>query len=176
MKIEFIPERPEDADVIAFVVTADSFEGFHFPVDHPDQLIETAKLARFKGAEGQSFLLIAPVNGKMARIVLVGSGDKATDYQSAGGTIISKVQTSGAQKIAIHSENMTGTNAAEVAFGALQKSWRMDKYFTKKPDSFLPSVTSIIMVGAASEAQDAWPRYAACAASRSCQSTLPRAR
>ena len=163
MKIEFTSSRPETVDVVAFAVAKESFEGFDFPVDHPEQLIETAKLARFDGSAGQSFLLIAPVGGRMVRIVLVGAGATATEQQKAGGIIIAKVQTSGAKSIAIHGANLEGTVAAEIAFGALQKSWRMDKYFTTKPKKQLPSVTEIQVVGAPAEASDAWPRYAAIA-------------
>ena len=163
MNIEFTSSHPKDAVVIAFAVTKDSFEGFDFPVDHPDQLVETAKLARFTGGAGQSFLLITPVGGKMVRVVLVGLGDHATDQQKAGGIIISKVQTSGAKSISVHAANLEGTVAAEVAYGALLKSWRMDKYFTTKPKTQLPSVESLHIVAAPSEASGAWPRYEAIA-------------
>ena len=163
MKITFAAKCPENVDVLAFLVTKSSFEDFNFPVDHPEQLLETAKLARFEGAEGQSFLLIAPVNGKMVRIILVGMGDKATDLQKAGGIILSKVQTSGAKTIAIHGANLEASKAAEVAFGALQKNWRIDKYRTKMPATSKPSIESLTVYGAPSAASDAWPRYAAIA-------------
>ncbi len=163
MEIIFNPVRPEDTDVVAFAVTKANFADYNFPVDHPDQLRETAKLANFEGGAGQSFLLIAPVDGRMVRIILVGLGDKPTDQQKAGGEIISKVQTSGAKNIAIHAEHLEGTIAAEIAYGALLRSWRMDKYFTTKPKSELPTVTQIHIIGAPAAANDVWPRYAAVA-------------
>lgn len=163
MKIEFAATRPEQADVLAFAVTKAEFEGFAFPVDHPEQLTETAKLARFEAAAGQSFLLITPVAGKMVRVILIGLGDSATDQQRSGGEIIAKVQTCGAKSIAIHAENLAATVAAEIAYGALLRSWRMDKYFTTKPKTELPTITEITVVGAPDTAIDAWPRYAAIA-------------
>jgi leucyl aminopeptidase len=163
MKIEFVARRPEGSDVLAFVVTKSSFEGFTFPVDHPEQLFETAKLARFKGEEGQSFLLIAPVDGKMVRIVLIGVGENAVAHQRAGGDILTKVQTCGAKSIAIYGENLDGLNAAEVAYGALLKSWRIDKYRTKLPETSKPSIETILVVAAPAAASDAWPRYGAIA-------------
>ncbi|MFC4292540.1 leucyl aminopeptidase [Sphingorhabdus arenilitoris] len=163
MKIEFTASRPENMDVIAFAVTKANFEGFDFPVDHPEQLTETAKLARFDGSAGQSFLLIAPVDGRMVRIVLVGLGSSAIEAQKAGGIILTKVHTSGAKSIAIHAAGMEGMIAAEVAYGALLKNWRMDKYFTKKKASELPSVESLSIVGASDSAIAAWPRYEAIA-------------
>ncbi|NJM51643.1 MAG: leucyl aminopeptidase [Sphingomonadales bacterium] len=163
MKIDFTTSRPENMDVIAFAVTKANFEGLSFPVDHPDQLIETAKLARFDGSAGQSFLLIAPVDGRMVRIVLVGLGSSATEQQKAGGIILSKVHISGAKSIAVHAEALEDMAAAEIAYGALLKSWRMDKYFTKKKESELPSVESLTIVGAADMVLEAWPRYEAVA-------------
>ena len=166
MKIEFVAQYPDASDVVAFVVTKASFADFAYPVDNPQQLLETAKLARFDGSSGQSFLLIAPIGGKMTRIILAAVAETAdaNELQKAGGEILTKVQTSGAKNIAIHGGNLAGTDAAEVAYGALLKSWRMDKYFTKKPDTFLPSVAEIRIVGAPAAAEQAWPRYAAIAA------------
>jgi leucyl aminopeptidase len=163
MQVQFVSNRPENSDVIAFAVTKNSFSDFEFPVDYPAQLIETATLARFDGSAGQSFLLITPVGGKMRRIILIGIGDKATDFQKAGGDILSKVQTSGAKSIAVHAENIAGVHAAELAFGAVQKNWRIDKYRTKLAENLKPTVDVIYIIGAPSAAAEAWPRYAAIA-------------
>ncbi len=164
MKIEFAAARPADADVLAFIVTKSSFAGFEFPLERADMIRETAKLARFEGGAGQSFLLINEEGGKLVRIVLLGvaEGD-AGDYQKAGGDIVAKVQTSGAKHIAIHGANLSGVAAAEVAFGALQRNWRIDKYRTKLPETSKPTVTALTVVGAINEAATAWPRYAAIA-------------
>ncbi len=166
MKIEFVAQTPSGIDVIAFVVTKSTFADFKFTVDSPDQLLETAKLARFDGSAGQSFLLIAPVGGKMTRIILCGVSDKAdaNEWQKAGGEILAKVQTSGAKNIAIYADNLDGVNAAEVACGALLRNWRIDKYRTKLAENSKPSVDTILVVSAPDAASAAWPRYAAIAA------------
>jgi leucyl aminopeptidase len=163
MKIEFVAERPDSADVIAFVVTKSNFAAFTFPVDSPDQLFETAKLARFDGSASQSFLLIAPVNGKMTRIILIGVGTGATEFQKAGGEILAKVQTCGAKSIAIYAGNLEGTDAADVAYGAVQRNWRIDKYRTKLAENQKPTIDTIYVVAAPDAAAEAWPRYAAIA-------------
>lgn len=162
MKIDFAATRPADADVLAFIVTKSSFEGFSFPLDNPALVHETAKLARFKGDAGQSFLMISEQGGKLVRIVLlaVGEGD-AANYQRAGGELVAKVLTSGAQHIAIHSENLTAEQANEAAFGALQRSWRIDKYRTKLPETSKPTVTTLTVVGAKGDAAKGWPHYQA---------------
>lgn len=164
MKIEFAATRPEAADVLAFIVTKSSFDGFVFPLENAQMVHDTAKLARFKGDAGQSFLLIASEAGKLVRIVLLGvaEGD-AGDYQKAGGEIIAKVQTSGAKHIAIHAENLSATASAEAAYGATLRNWRMDKYRTKLPDTSRPSVDALTVNGAPADAAGLWANYQAVA-------------
>ena len=164
MKIEFVPTRPAEADVLAFIVTKSSFDGFAFPLENAQMVHDTAKLARFKGEAGQSFLLIASEGGKLVRIVLLGVADgDAGDYQKAGGEIIAKVQTSGAKHIAIHAENLSAQAAAEAAYGATLRNWRMDKYRTKLAETSKPSVEALSVAGASTEAAALWSRYAAIA-------------
>ena len=164
MKIQFAAERPTEADVLAFIVTKGSFADFDFALQKADMVRETAKLARFDGSAGQSFLLIAEEGDKLVRIVLLGVADgDAADYQKAGGEIIAKVQTSGATHISIHAANLPGVAAAEAAFGALLRNWRIDKYRTKLPETSRPTVTALTVVGAHDEAASSWPRYAAIA-------------
>jgi leucyl aminopeptidase len=164
MKIIFTAERPADADVLGFILTKSTFEGFKFPLESHDMVVETAKLARFDGSAGQSFLLIAKEGDKLVRIVLLGvaEGD-AGDFPRAGGEIIAKVQVSGAQHIALHAANLAGNAGAQAAYGATQRNWRIDKYRTKLADNSKPSVHSFTVVGADAQAEAAWPRLNAIA-------------
>jgi leucyl aminopeptidase len=164
MKIDFAAERPEAADVLAFIVTKNSFENFEFPLEKAQMVRDTATLARFKGEAGQSFLLINEEGGKLVRIVLLGvaEGD-AGDYQKAGGEIVAKVQTSGAKHIAIHAGNLSAKAAAEAAYGAALRNWRMDKYRTKLAETSKPTVEALTVVGAPAEATGLWNSYQAIA-------------
>jgi len=47
MKINFTDARPQDADVLAFIVTKTTFADFTFPLENSDIVHATAKLARF---------------------------------------------------------------------------------------------------------------------------------
>lgn len=164
MKIEFSSQKSGNADVIAFVIPKSSFAEFEFPLETPEEIVETAGLARFEGAAGQSFLLISKQDGRMVRIILVGMSDTATatDYQKAGGDILAKVQTCGAKVIELHAANLPATMAAEVAYGALLRNWRFDKYRTKLAETSKPTIESLTVVGVAG-AVDLWPRYSAIA-------------
>jgi len=164
MMIDFAAARPEAADVLAFIVTKSSFDTFEFPLEKAQMVRDTGKLARFKGDAGQSFLLIAEEGGKLVRILLLGvaEGD-AGDYQKAGGDIVAKVQTSGAKHIAIHSANLSAKAAAEAAYGATLRNWRMDKYRTKLAETSKPTVEGLTIVGAPAPAADLWTAYKAIA-------------
>ena len=164
MKINFSDARPQDADVLAFIVTKTTFADFTFPLENSDIVHATAKLARFEGAAGQSFLLINEEGGKLVRIILVGVADgEAGDYQKAGGDIVAKVQTSGAKHIAIHGANLSAKAAAEAAYGATLRNWRMDKYRTKLADTAKPTVETLTVASAPADANALWPSYHAIA-------------
>jgi leucyl aminopeptidase len=164
MKIDFSDARPQDADVLAFIVTKTTFADFTFPLENSDIVHATAKLARFEGAAGQSFLLINEEGGKLVRIILVGVADgEAGDYQKAGGDIVAKVQTSGAKHIAIHGANLSAKAAAEAAYGATLRNWRMDKYRTKLADTAKPTVETLTVASAPADANALWPSYHAIA-------------
>ncbi len=164
MQVEFAAQRPADADVIAFVIPKSSWEGFTFPLENADAARETAKLARFEGNAGQSFLYFAQEGGRTVRIVLVAVADgDAGDYPKAGGEILARVQTCGAKTIALHAEHLGPKAAAEVAYGALLRNWRIDKYRTKLAETSKPTITGLTVVGAPAEAEKLWPDYAAIA-------------
>ena len=133
-------------------------------MERPDIIHATARLARFEGVAGQNFLLINEQDGKLVRIVLLGVAEgEAADYQKVGGDIIAKVQTSGAKHIAVHGGNLTAQHAAEVAFGATLRNWRMDKYRTKLPETSKPTVESFTVVAAPAQASAHWTSYHAVA-------------
>ncbi len=164
MKINFTDARPQDADVLVFIVTKSSFAEFELPLENKDIIHATAKLARFEGAAGQNFLSINEQGGKLVRIMLLGVAEgEAADYQKAGGDIIAKVQTSGVKHIAVHGTNLTAQHAAEVAYGATLRNWRMDKYRTKLPEASKPTVESFTVVAAPAGASAHWTSYCAIA-------------
>jgi leucyl aminopeptidase len=164
MEVNFAGNRPAAADVLAFIVTKSSWENFAFPLESPEAARETAKVARFEGGAGQSFLFFAQEGGKTVRIVLLAVADgDAGDYQKAGGELISRVQTSGAKSIALHAENLTAKAAAEAAYGATLRNWRIDKYRTRLAETSKPTVTDLAVVGAPADAATLWPSYAAIA-------------
>ncbi len=164
MEIRFADARPEDADVLGFIVTKSSWENFSFPLENPEAAREIAKVARFEGASGQSFLYFAQEGGRTVRICLLAVADgESGDYLKAGGELIAKVQTSGAKTIALHAENLTPKAAAEAAYGATLRNWRIDKYRTKLAETSKPSVTGLTVVGAQDGTEAIWSAHSAIA-------------
>lgn len=163
MKISFAEKRPADVDVLVFIVSKDTFADFDFPLENAEMVRETAKLARFDGSAGQSFLLIAQEAGRLVRIVLLGSDKDAVSYQKAGASALAKVQTCGAKIIALHAENLVGTQAAEAAYGIKLRNWRIDKYRTKLAENLKPTITELVVIGANKASSDAWSDYNAVA-------------
>lgn len=164
MQVNFVASRPAEADVLAFVVQKGAWEGFALPLDNPAAARETARLARFEGNSGQSFLFFSQEGGRTVRVVLVAVADgDAADYVRAGGEILAKVQTCGAKTIAVHAANLDAKAAADVAYGAVLRNWRIDKYRTKMPETAKPTITGLTLVGAPEEAQGLWATQSAIA-------------
>ncbi len=164
MHVNFAATRPNDADIVAFVIPRGAWDEFAFPLENASAARETAKLARFEGNAGQSFLYFAQEGGRTVRIVLVAVADgDAGDYVKAGSEILAKVQTCGATSIAVHAENLSAAAAAEIAYGATLRNWRIDKYRTKLPETSKPTITSLTIVGAPADAHAAWTSHAAIA-------------
>jgi leucyl aminopeptidase len=162
MKIDFAPKRPASADVIAILVSKGKFAEAELPLEKAEMVRGTAKLARFDGSAGQSFILIAEEGERLVRVVLLGVGDgNAADCLRAGADAIAKVQTSGAKHIALYGDIVEDVNLIEAAYGAVLRNWRIDKYRTKLADTAKPSVTNLTVVGASKDAQSVWPRLQA---------------
>ena len=86
MQVSFAAQRPADSDVIGFVIQKSTWDSFVFPLENPEAARDTAKLARFEGNAGQSFLYFAQEGGRTIRIALIAVADgDAADYSRAGG-------------------------------------------------------------------------------------------
>jgi leucyl aminopeptidase len=101
--------------------------------------------ARNKGDKGKSFEILAPSNTDATRILVAGVGEAsaldAQAVQNAGGAALGQYKTSGEEQVMIFADALDGLTlspadfAANLAFGALLKSYAFEKYFTKKSES-----------------------------------------
>jgi leucyl aminopeptidase len=101
--------------------------------------------SNFTGKKRELLEVVAPSNMANSRILLVGIGAPAKlserDLQDLGGIVAAHLLKSGDQKAAVFIDKLRGgkhpeERAANIAFGALLRSYRFDKYKTKeKPES-----------------------------------------
>ncbi len=98
------------------------------------------KASRFNGAAGQTLSLVAPAGVRASRIVLAGLGkpEKFDDLaaQSFGGAIVALLEKSGEKTVMVAADPVKGSKlkpaeiAANMAYGALLRSYSFDKYRT----------------------------------------------
>lgn len=134
------------------------FEDIQFPLPTKNRdkelkglLKESIKNSKFTGKVNQT-LTVFTQDGQ--RIILIGLG-KPTDqnekqWQKIGSSIIGALNSSATAEgtVQIYDENSKDNTevAANLAFGALLKSWRFEKYFTKKTPDELFSVKKLVML------------------------------
>lgn len=103
-------------------------------------LAKAIKQSEFKGKKGSTLVIIAPAYTEIETIVLFGVGGEvksAYDIQTIGAAIYSRADAAKLDELDIVSDfNVKGYDAAEIAAhiaaGVKLKSYRFEKYFTKK--------------------------------------------
>ncbi len=140
LKIELKPLAPPTSGDVAFLVHDD----LALPAALPKSVEAAAKRAieigRFKGKANAAIEFVAPAESGLDRVVIVGLGakDKADklDWTALGGAIAGK-QTAGrplAAVLAAGEAPVTPAQVADIALGATLRSYRFDRYKTRKGD------------------------------------------
>ena len=159
MDIQFSPTRP-DADTLVLVVP----KGFDaLPLAAGATLVAGATASRFAGEAGTSFESFADEGGKTLRILLLGAGaGTEPDYEKAGAALTAKLNVSGAAHAAVEFVGSVSADcAAQLAFGAWLRAWRIDTYRTRQPEKAKPTLKTVTLVTTGAEA--AWEKRAAIA-------------
>ncbi|HWV52413.1 leucyl aminopeptidase [Pseudorhodoplanes sp.] len=103
-----------------------------------DLIARAAAADGFKGKSGSALDLIAPAGLKVSRLIVIGVGaDKPDDAVKLGGSTFGRAPAT-ASEIAIMAEFPDGPlspdQAADLALGAVLRSYSFDRYKTKKKD------------------------------------------
>jgi leucyl aminopeptidase len=126
--------------------------------------------SRFQGKKDEVLALLAPANVAASRILLAGLGKAeevdARRLQDLGGNLVAQLNGAGEKEAAVLLDDLAavegGEAAANLAFGALLRTYRFDKYKTKEKPEKKPSLAKLtVMSGAAAAAKKAWPRFEA---------------
>ncbi|OUR76650.1 leucyl aminopeptidase [Alphaproteobacteria bacterium 46_93_T64] len=113
-------------------------------------LSRALETSRFKGKKGDLLEILAPQDMDVSRVVLFGVGEpedlKLVDFESLGGSLVRKLNTSGARNVTVILDGLESNDlrdneaAAHVAFGAKLGSYRFAKYKTDEDDASEPSL------------------------------------
>lgn len=107
---------------------------------------------RFEGEPSSVSEQFIPEDGKVRRLVVVGTGSGTFSGDAAeklGGAAVSHLQTSG-EKVAVidlGGLRLDADTSARVGLGAVLRSWRYDRYRTKLKDNQKPTLQEIVIVG-----------------------------
>lgn len=115
------------------------------------------KVGRFEGKRGQSVSIPAPAGSKLDVVLVVGLGEaKSLDalaLQDMGGRIYASTRAAGSTAVSVCLDAPRGCKlgagdmAAEMALGARLRSYRFDKYVTKKDENAQPSIKTLTFRG-----------------------------
>ena len=159
--IRFSADRPQDADVVVIPVAKGAADATSLPIAQGTMVAAAAKSARFEGKPGQHFSTYVEDGGKTVRVLLVGTGKD--NFDKAGGTIAAQLLTSGAEHAAMMVDGLDVDAAADIAYGARLRSWRIDTYRTQLKDEEKPSLKTLTLVGAKDGTEKRWSRLDAIA-------------
>ena len=115
-------------------------------------------VAEFKGAKGKTCVILAPGAG-LTRVLAIGLGKPADTTQKileeAGGTIVANLPRETA--VAVANSALTAQQAAEVALGAVLRSYRFDRYRTKEKPEDKPKLSKLtVLTMEVPKAKTAW--------------------
>jgi leucyl aminopeptidase len=118
---------------------------------------------KFSGKTDETLTIVAPGDVDLNHILLIGFGkpDQITDItvQDAGGAIVAALGKNAAE-VSVLVEDLPGSKlapsqiAAEIAFGALLRSYRFDKYRTKEKPEAKPALQTVSVLTSDSAAAE----------------------
>jgi leucyl aminopeptidase len=134
----------------------------HFP-SLQSLVKRVAAIEKFKGKAQSSITLLAPLDDKIERIIVLGIGPAAErgklNWLNLGGGLLSKLPVGGDVDIILEDETFIASNIADFALGMQLKAYNFEQYKTKKKESEtaegLPSSVTL-MVSDKNAVKKAW--------------------
>src|SRR5690606_32187685 len=107
-------------------------------------VLRAAEAAAFKGKAKTSFELLAPAGLDVSRLIVIGAGQpdqaKETDWVNLGGYLYAQIAARKSEEASVVADlpdprsRSAADIAADIAFGALLRSYRFNKYTTRQKD------------------------------------------
>ncbi|MGB0682402.1 MAG: leucyl aminopeptidase [Magnetovibrionaceae bacterium] len=156
MKIAFAkPDLPAGGVVVVGVLEDNQLSPSAATLDEATAgaLTRAMGASAFKGKREQRLSLLAPHGSKLDRIELVGLGKaeslEAKPLQSLGGNLYASLSRGQAAKVVVMVDGYedapltADAMAAEMAYGALLRTYRFDKYRTKEKEDAKPKLKTL---------------------------------
>src|SRR6202012_2536943 len=132
------PALPKSGALVLLIHEGEKPSGLWAQLDEATggAIARAFEVAEFKGAKGKTCAILAPGAG-LTRVLAVGLGKPAELTQKileeAGGALTATLSRETA--VAVAASTLTAQQSAEVALGAVLRSYRFDRYRTKeKPE------------------------------------------
>jgi leucyl aminopeptidase len=154
------PALPKSGALVVLICEGEKPSGLWQQADEATggAITRALGVAEFKGGKGKTCMILAPGAG-LSRVLAVGLGEAAgiTDkiLQEAGGSAVAALTRDA--EVAVAAGALQPEQAAEVAFGAVLKAYRFDRYRTKEKADDKPRLRELtVLTAEAGRAKDAW--------------------
>ena len=116
------------------------------------------EVAEFKGAKGKTCVILAP-GADLTRVLAIGLGKSAETTQKvleeAGGAIVANLSRE--PMVTVADGTLTARQSAEIALGAVLRSYRFDRYRTKEKPEDKPRLSRLyVLTAEVPKAKAAW--------------------
>jgi leucyl aminopeptidase len=159
MQIRFAASRPEGSHALVLPVAGLDRSGLDSLGASKSAVDAAARLQRFEGEAGGAAESFIDDGGTARRVLLVGVGGKGEEAaEKLGGTAVARLLLSGETRAVIDLSALGygADAAAKVALAAALRGWRHDRYRTKLKEKQKPTLTELVIVGAAEGAEARW--------------------
>ncbi len=166
LKVQFAATRPTGAFALALPVRGDDIVEDRLAAlgDAGRMVARAAGAQRFERELGGVAETYLADGEELRRLLLAGLGTQPEadgGFERVGGALTARLLTSGETKLVVDLSglNLSGKEAARIAFGAVARSWRYDQYRTKLPRKQQPTLEQVVIVGGGADAVTEWGAY-----------------
>jgi leucyl aminopeptidase len=154
------PALPKSGAFVLLINEGEKPSGLRAQLDESTggAITRAFEVAEFTGGKGKSCTILAP-GANLTRVLAVGLGKPAETTQKileeAGGTIVATLARE--TSVAVANSALSAQQAAEVALGAVLRSYRFDRYRTKEKPEDKPKLSKLtVLTAEMPKAKAAW--------------------
>jgi leucyl aminopeptidase len=154
------PALPKSGALVLLIHEGEKPSGLWAQLDETTggAIARAFQVAEFTGGKGKSCTILAP-GANLTRVLAVGLGKPAETTQKileeAGGSVVATLARE--SSVAVANTALSAQQAAEVALGAVLRSYRFDRYRTKEKPEDKPKLSKlIVLTNEVPKAKAAW--------------------